>query len=154
MQASEPQRPDGRESSFHQPVVPRRRGIAGYLSSVVAWASIAGVAIVILALEYVLGWRLFFSPGWANSRPYGLSYQVVLSVGIAAYSSLMLITAAYGAGAVVGAICALFRIGEERRLDLYVRWLWIAALIVFFLSIIIFWHWYVRIGPVPLDFGE
>ena len=45
-------------------------------------------------------------PGWANGFPGGFSFQAVLAVGMTAYFSLLLMTAAVGVGAVVGFILA------------------------------------------------
>jgi hypothetical protein len=141
--------PDGSESAFSQPVGSPLRGITRYFSSVLIWMSIAVVAIVILIFEYLLGWFIFFSPGWANGWPDSLSYQLKLSVGITGYDALMLITAAYAAGAIVGFVCALFRVGETRRFAFYIRWLWFAAFVILCLSIVRFPYFYNWIGPEP-----
>jgi hypothetical protein len=42
---------------------------------------IAGLAAFGLLVEVLLGWFLFFSPGWANGWPFGLSFETVVSVG-------------------------------------------------------------------------
>ena len=46
----------------------------------------------------------------------------------------MVITAAAVAGAIVGFICALLRIGEKRRSQFYRGWLWLSAVVVLCLS--------------------
>src|SRR5208337_541675 len=81
--------------------------------SAIDWISIAGLAVLALFSEYILSWILFFSPGWTNGWPFGLSSQTVLSAAITGWISLMLMTAAAGAGAVVGFICSLLRVGEK-----------------------------------------
>ncbi len=58
----------------------------------------------------------------------------------------MLMTAAAGAGAIVGFLCALLRVGERHGREVYRGWLRFAAIVILFLSIWIFrsvyaWVW-------------
>ena len=71
-----------------------------------------------LFVENIIGWFLFFSPGWAIDFPFGLSYQTALSIGLTSYLLLMLTTAVACVGGIVGFICTLLRIEwAESRLE-------------------------------------
>lgn len=92
------------------------------------WAALAAAAA--LFVENILGWLLFFSPGWANGWPGGLSFQTVLSVGMTGYILLMLMTAATLIGAILAFICTLLRIRWERLGQGYRSWFWITGVIL------------------------
>jgi hypothetical protein len=88
---------------------------------------VAGMAAVELFILNLVGWFLFFSPGWANGWPFGLSFQTVVSIGLTCHITLMIITAAAGVGAIVGFICTLIGVewtyvGRDHRI-----WLWFAV---------------------------
>jgi len=68
---------------------------------------VTGMAAVTLLIENMLGWLIFSSPGWANGFPFGLSFQAALSVGLASYSLLILMSATAGLGAFMGFIRAI-----------------------------------------------
>jgi hypothetical protein len=80
---------------------------------------VAGLAAFGLFVENLVGWFLFFSPGWANGWPFGLSFQTVVSVGLIGYILLELTTAAAGVGAVVGLFCVLLRVEEKYEILVY-----------------------------------
>ena len=63
------------------------------------WIGVAGMAGCWLVGEWMFGFFFFFTVGWANGWPFGLSFQLVLSIVMTGYISLMLMTAALGAGA-------------------------------------------------------
>ena len=75
--------------------------------SAVEWFALAGAALFYLFLEFWLGFALLFSPGWACGWPFGLSFQAVLSGVITGGISVMMWTAAAGAGATTGFACTL-----------------------------------------------
>ena len=108
-------------------------------------ACAAGFALFV---ENIIGWFLFFSPGWAIDFPFGLSYQTALSIGLTSYLLLMLTTAVACVGGIVGFICTLLRIewanlGRDRRI-----WFWFAA-VFWSVAAVIFWCVFVTIGPEP-----
>lgn len=70
----------------------------------------AVVAAAALFIETVVGWFVFFSPGWANGWPTPWSFQIVLSIGLTSQTLVMLMTAALGFGAILGFICTLLGI--------------------------------------------
>ncbi len=116
------------------------------LKMVLCWLGIAGMAVCWLIGEWLFGFFLFFTAGWANGWPFGLSFQLVLSAVMAGYMSLMLMTAAAGVGAIVETFAAEAGVSEERQCQLYIRWLCLAAAVVLCLSIIVFmglyaWTW-------------
>jgi hypothetical protein len=98
--------------------------------SALGWASRAGLAIALLLAEYVLGWFLFFSPGWANGWPFGIRFQTVLSVVVTGWISLIAMTVLAGFGAMVGFVCALLVLGTKHGRRAYRIWLWIAVLAI------------------------
>jgi hypothetical protein len=103
---------------------------------------VAAAAAVGLFIENWVGWFLFFSPGWANGPPGGLSFQTVLSIGMTGYMLLVLATAAAGFAAIVGFICTVLRIrwehvGRDKRI-----WFWFAV-VCLCVSAGIFWRIYV-----------
>jgi len=106
--------------------------------SAVDWIGIAGIALLYLFIEFSLGGTAIFSPGWANGWPSCVRFQTVLSAVITAWLSLVLMTTAAGAGAIVGFICALMRVGEKHLKRAYRCWLWIAAVGILSLSALIF----------------
>jgi hypothetical protein len=111
------------------------------------WIGIVAMACCWLVGEVLLGWFLFFSPGWANGWPPPFSYQLVLSTGVTIYSSIMLMTAAAGVGAIVGLILAVAGVSEERERQVYVWWLCFAAVVVLCVGVFVFgWNWN-QIGP-------
>jgi len=106
--------------------------------SAIDWISIAGIAVICLFFEYWLGFVLLFSPGWACGRRFGFSFQAVLSAVITDGISIMLWTAAAGAGAIAGFVCALARVGENQGRQFYRSWLWFASVVILCLSALIF----------------
>ena len=122
----------------------KRSGAAGRLIPALLCIWVAGAAAAGLFVENLLGWLLFFSPGWANGWPNGWSFQTVLSIGMTAQILLMLLTAAAGIGAVVGFICTLLRVRWEHVGQNNRSWLWFAVVVVC-LTAGIFWlvHWWV-----------
>ena len=86
------------------------------------WAACG--AAFLLFVENVLGWFIFFSPGWANGLPFGLSFQTALSVGMAVQILIMLMTAAVGFGAIAALVCTLLGVGWERVGRDYRIWFW------------------------------
>jgi hypothetical protein len=116
MTIAKPENLDWHESALIQPAVPRPRWKPKYRMALL-WIAIAGIAADWLVCEVLLGWFLFFSPGWANGWPRPLTYQLVLATGLTVYRALQLITAAAGANALVGLILALvgFVRGEKSR---------------------------------------
>jgi hypothetical protein len=110
------------------------------------WILIAGMALLSLIGVYGLGWCLFFSPGWANDPLFGPNFHAVLATVMTGWVSLLLMTAAAGAGAIVGFLCALLGVGQRHGRRVYRRWLWLAAVVILLLSIWIFrgfhaWVW-------------
>jgi hypothetical protein len=91
---------------------------------------VACAAVFFLFVENMLGWFLFFSPGWANGFPFGLSFHTVLSVGMTCQILLMLMTAAAAIAAIVGFICTLLGVEWEYLGRGHRIWLWFAALIL------------------------
>jgi hypothetical protein len=77
-----------------------------------------------------IGWLLFFSPGWANGFPFGLSFQAVLSAGMTCQILLMLMTVAAAVAAIVGFTCTLLGVEWEYLGRGHRIWLWFAALIL------------------------
>lgn len=115
-------------------------------TGVLKWVSIAGNALVSLFWEYLFGFACFFSPGWANDPLFGPNFQAVLATTITGWVSLMLMTAAAGAGAIVGFFCTMLRVGEGHAGRVYRGWLLCAAVAIVFLSIWVFrivsvWVW-------------
>ncbi|MFI5456808.1 MAG: hypothetical protein ACHRXM_15280 [Isosphaerales bacterium] len=117
-------------------------GKPGRLMLVLMCIWVAGLATFGLFVENIVGWFLFFSPGWANGWPSGWSFQTVLSVGMTGYILLQLMTAAVGVGAIVGLICIFLRVEEEYESLVYRRWLWFAVVFLC-LGACIFWRVYV-----------
>ena len=66
------------------------------------WFSIAAVLVGACLAEYVVGFAWFFSPGWANDPLLGPNFHAVLAAAMTAWVSLLLMTAAAAAGALVG----------------------------------------------------
>jgi hypothetical protein len=103
---------------------------------------VACAAGFLLIVEYISGWFLFFSPGWANGFPFGLSFQTVLSVGMTGYILLLLMTAATGIGATGALICTLLGFGWERVGRDYRIWFWFVVGLLL-LSGVVYWYCYV-----------
>ncbi len=101
----------------------------------------AVVAAAALFIETVVGWFVFFSPGWANGWPTPWSFQIVLSIGLTSQTLVMLMTAALGFGAILGFICTLLGIRWERVGRGYRVWFWF-VLAFLCLGACIFWHNY------------
>jgi hypothetical protein len=91
------------------------------------WAFRAVLATALLFAEWILGWILFFSPGWANGWPFGIRSQTVLSVVVTGWVSVLMMTTAAGAGAIFGFTCALGGLGTKQGRRAYRIWLWIWA---------------------------
>ena len=68
---------------------PKRRMALG-------WFGVAAMAACLLTGECVFAFCLFFAAGWANGWPFGLSFQLVISVGWTACVSVTVLTAAVG----------------------------------------------------------
>lgn len=132
---------DWHESDLFQPVTPLPDRKANYRMAL-TWIAIAGMAGCWLIGECLFGFFFFFSPGWANGWPFGLSFQLVLSVAMTGYMSLMLMTAAAGVGAILEFIGALAGLREERQRQFYCWWLWIAAAVILCVSVLAFWRTY------------
>jgi hypothetical protein len=109
---------------------------------VLYWIGIAALAGFWLAGEWLFAFFLFFTAGWANGWPLGLSFQLVLSVVMTGYMSLMLMTAAIGVGAIIGYLAASAGVREARQWQLYRRWLCFAASVIVCLGIIVFFGLY------------
>jgi hypothetical protein len=105
------------------------------LSFMCIW--MAGLAAFGLFVENSVGWFLFFSPGWANGWPFGLSFHTVASIGAIAYILLELTTAAIGVGAIVGLICVFLRVEEEYESLVCRNWPWIVISLMC-LSVVLF----------------
>jgi hypothetical protein len=103
---------------------------------------ITGLAVLILFVENILGFLLFFSPGWANGWPFGWRFQTILSVGMSGYVLLELTTVAVGLGAVVGLICGFLRVEEAYVRMVYRGRFWPAVLFMI-IGTCIFWRVYV-----------
>jgi hypothetical protein len=102
------------------------------------WVACAGACL--LVVEYLLGWFLFFSPGWANGSL--LSFQTALSAGMAVYFLVLLMTAGLVIGAAAALVCTLLGFRWERLGRDYRIWFWF--MIGFLpLSGAIYWHCYV-----------
>jgi hypothetical protein len=96
---------------------PRRLGLA----LLCIWVACAGAFL--LVVEYLLGWFLFFSPGWANGSL--LSFQTALSLGMAVYFLVLLMTAGVVIGAAAAFVCALLGFRWERVGRDYRIWFWL-----------------------------
>ena len=66
------------------------------------------LACLALAAETVVGFPLFFAPGWANGWPGGLSIYRVWSTWLSITIFVMLMTIGLGAGSVIGLLAWLF----------------------------------------------
>jgi hypothetical protein len=106
------------------------------------WLGIAGVAGCCLLGEWMFGFFLFFTAGWANGWPFGLSFQLVLSAGMTGYLAFMLMTATAGVGAVIEHFEAAAGVSEEHQFQRYKRWLYVAAAVILCVSIMAFWGLY------------
>ena len=106
--------------------------------------SAACAAAFFLFVETLVGWFLFFSPGWANGWPFGIRFQTVLTIGTTGYSLLMLVTAAVSVGAIVGLICTVLRIRWQHLGRGYRPWLWFASIFLC-VSVVIFWLVYLSV---------
>jgi hypothetical protein len=104
----------------------------------------AGLSVVALFVENMLGWFLFFSPGWANGFPFGLSFQAVLSIGMTIYFLLLIVTAVAGVGAIVALILICFQVEDECASWLSRKWRWFAVVFLC-ISAWIFWRAYVLV---------
>jgi hypothetical protein len=114
--------------------------------SLLQWFLIAAVlAGSCLVGEFVLGCAWFFSPGWANDPLFGPNFHAVLATAITGWIAVMLMTAAAGAGALVGSGCALLEVGERRGRRVYSGWLLFATVVILFLSIWIFRSFYAKV---------
>lgn len=97
----------GHREGLGHPIHPLPQGLAVETKpiSALVWCSIAGMALAGLCCEYALGWIMFFSPGWANDPLFGPNFHAVLATAMTGWVSLLLMTAAVGAGAIVGFLC-------------------------------------------------
>jgi hypothetical protein len=86
-----------------------------------AWLTIARRSLLALAGEVCAGFGLGFNPGWANGWPFGLTIYSVWSTAMSVLFSLLVITVA--AGAVAGAVCSSFDVGQHRGRAVYAGWL-------------------------------
>ena len=100
------------------------------------------MALVGLSWEYLLGFAWFFSPGWANDPLFGPNFHAVLATAMTGWVSLMLMTAAAGAGAIIGFLCALLGVGQRHGGQVHRGWLGFAAVVILLLSIWIFRSFY------------
>jgi hypothetical protein len=115
----------------------KSNGKPGRLMLFLMFVWIAGLAAFGLFVENFVGWFLFFSPGWANGWPFGLSFHTVASIGAIAYILLELTTAAVGVGAIVGLSCVFLRIEEKYESLVYSNWPWI-VIVLMCLSVLLF----------------
>lgn len=99
------------------------------------WLTIAGWSFGTFAGLIFLGFGPAYSPGWANGWPFGLSIQFVWSAGMTVLFSLLLMTAAAGAGAVVGAVCAYCGVGLRHGRAIYAGWLVLCCALALFASL-------------------
>ena len=102
------------------------------------WFFVTAISACALFAEFFVGALFFFSPGWANGWPFGVSFQLALATGVTIWCAVMLMTAAAGLGAIIGFLCTLFRLGEKRGIRVYCIWLGVAAAITLVVSICIF----------------
>jgi hypothetical protein len=102
------------------------------------WFLVVAMAGGALFFQFALGFLVFFSPGWANGWPFGLSFQSVISIAITIWLSIMLFTAFAGAGAIIGLGCAWMQIGKRNGLRIYRNWLWLSLVTVLCLSVLVF----------------
>jgi hypothetical protein len=108
----------------------KSNGKPGRLLLAAMYIWIAGLAAFGLLVESLVGQFLFFTHGWANGWPFGLSLETVLSVGVTGYVLLELITATTGVGATIGLICICLRVEEEYESLIYRRWPWVVFVLL------------------------
>jgi len=87
------------------------------------WLAVAGCSFLALAGELFVGCGFAFNPGWANGWPFGLTIHSVWSAGMSFLLFLILMTAAAGIGAIVGATYSCFGVGFRHGRAVYVGWL-------------------------------
>jgi hypothetical protein len=136
-----------RSSDFSQPakLVHRRNPL---LAPALFWLFVVAIAAFALVCEILFSMFLFFTGGWANGWP-GLSFRTVSATVITLYIALELMTVATAVGAIVGFICALFRMNVNRQFRIYGGWLLFAALVVLCLSFWNFRYYYLEAGDGP-----
>jgi hypothetical protein len=83
---------------------------------------VAGAGALLLVVEYLLGWFVFFSPGWANGSL--VSFQTALSVGMAVHFLVLLMTAGVVIGAATALVCTFLGFGWERVGRDHRIWFW------------------------------
>src|SRR5262249_36017848 len=66
---------------------------------VLLWIYMAVALACSLIAGCIFCFGLFFSPGWANGWPFGLSFQLVISVAMTCCASIMLMAVAASVGA-------------------------------------------------------
>jgi hypothetical protein len=120
---------DWHESDLRQPAVPPSRRKPNYKMAL-QWFSVAFMVGASLVAGWAFAFVLFFSPGWANGWPFGLSFQLVLSVAMTCFMAHMLMAAAASVGALVEIGVALAGATEERQWQIYRWWLCLAALVI------------------------
>jgi hypothetical protein len=125
---------DWHESDLQQPVVPSPRWKPNSKMAL-EWIVTAFMVGGSLIAGWAFSFMLFFSPGWANGWPFGLSFQLVTSFAMTCVMSLMLMAAAAAVGALFEVVVALAGVTEERQWQVYRWWLWLAAVVVLCLSI-------------------
>ena len=72
------------------------------------WLSLAACSFMALAGAMCCGCPFWFSPGWANGWPFGLTIYFVWSAGMSFIVFILLMTAAAGIGAIAVATYADF----------------------------------------------
>jgi hypothetical protein len=87
------------------------------------WTAIVVLSATAFIFMAMTGFSLSFAPGWANGWPFGLTIQAVWSTGMAVVVFLLLMTAAVGVGAAVGALYAEPSSEGRRGRAVYAVWL-------------------------------
>ncbi len=87
------------------------------------WLTIAEWSLCALACEVGFGFSLGFNPGWANGWPLGLTINSIWSVSMSVLFFLLLMTAAVGLGAIIGAACSHYSVGLRHGGAVYTTWL-------------------------------
>ena len=138
---------DWHESDYFQQATPAPRWKPD-LKMALFWLFIAGLAGVYLVCEWVVSVVLSIGGGWANGWS-GLSFRTVSSTVITALIALSLMTAAAGAGAIVGLLEAMAGVRQKRQFQIYCWWLCIAGVAVLCIIVFIFRSYYEMSGDEP-----
>ena len=82
--------------------------------------NVAVIAIALIPAELAFAFSLWFSPGWANRWPGGLSFHFIWPAGLAALLFVLLMTTATAIG-------ALIAFASNRQSGLRAFWMWLAV---------------------------